>query len=80
MDQDNELLTGKELMATVPAAIYIGTSPKFLENRRVTGDGPPFIRISSRCIRYRRCDLDAWVETLRRSSTSDEGPQGDAAA
>jgi excisionase family DNA binding protein len=55
-----------EWLAPKQAAVYIGVSPKTLENwrshkRRVT-DGPPFSRVSGRLVRYRRSDLDAWME------------------
>jgi predicted DNA-binding transcriptional regulator AlpA len=53
------------------AADLIGLTPRFLQERRRTGDGPPFVRISSRCIRYRPSDIEAWAEDRLRTSTSD---------
>jgi hypothetical protein len=42
-----------------------------MEVRRYRGDGPPFVRVSSRCVRYRPEDLEAWTAARVRISTSD---------
>lgn len=65
------------LLTPSDAAIYLSMTPRFLEVRRHLGDGPPFVRISSRAIRYFRSDLREWAEARRRTSTSDPGPAGD---
>ncbi|MBF0446381.1 MAG: helix-turn-helix domain-containing protein [Magnetococcales bacterium] len=57
------------------AAVYLGHSVRTLQKWRVTGGGPKFVKVSARSIRYRRCDLNAWVEDRIRSNTS----QGEAA-
>jgi predicted DNA-binding transcriptional regulator AlpA len=54
------------------AAEFLGLSVKTLQKRRVTGDGPKYIRISSRCVRYRRSDLISWSNSLVRTSTSED--------
>ena len=71
-NEQDGLLTAQE------AAAYLGLTPRFLEMRRFNGNGPPYIRISSRCVRYLQSDLQAWVEDLRRTSTSDPGPEIEA--
>ena len=47
------------------AAAYLGLSVRTLQNWR-SGRGPypsiPFVKISARCVKYRRADLDAWIE------------------
>ena len=63
------------LLKPQEAAAYLGLTPRFLEMRRFNGNGPPYIRISSRCVRYQKSDLQAWVGELRRTSTSDPGPE-----
>ncbi len=55
------------------AAIILGVTPRCLENWRHRGGGPNFIRISARCIRYRRSDINKWIEERVRTSTSDRG-------
>lgn len=55
------------------AAKHLSVSKRTLRNWRVRGGGPPFVKISARCIRYRAADLDAWAERQIRKSTSDRG-------
>ena len=50
-----------------------GLSKRFWESRRITGDTPPFIRISARAVRYRWDDVSKWIEARIRTSTSDQG-------
>ena len=57
------------------AAAFRGVTPRKMQKDRQTGDGPKFIRLSSRCIRYRRIDLRADAEARMRSSTSDPGAE-----
>ncbi len=57
------------------AAIILGVTPRCLENWRHRGGGPSYVRISARCIRYRRSDLKSWVEERVRTSTSDRGTE-----
>jgi len=37
----------------------------------VTGEGPRYSKLGG-SVRYRRCDLDAWLESRLVSSTSEE--------
>ena len=67
-----------ELIRQAPAAEFAGLKPRGLEAMRQRGDGPKFVRVSSRCIRYRRIDLREWSESLLRKSTSDPGPKATA--
>lgn len=53
------------------AADYIGHSKRALQNWRVRGGGPKFIKVSGRSIRYRRLDLNAWAESKLVASTSE---------
>jgi predicted DNA-binding transcriptional regulator AlpA len=61
---------GKLLLTEDEAAEALGFTPRFLQNRRVTGDSPPYVRISSRAIRYRPEDLAAWIADRIQTSTS----------
>jgi hypothetical protein len=63
---------GKILVDEREAADLLGFTPRFLQVRRQTGDGPPFVRVSSRAIRYRPEDLRAWAADRLRTSTSDQ--------
>lgn len=63
------------LMNENEAAELLGFSVRTLQTWRFRGGGPQFIRVSSRCIRYRREDLEAWIEERTRRTTSDPGPE-----
>lgn len=55
------------------AGKVLSVGKRTLQGWRLRGCGPPFVRISSRCIRYRPCDVRAWIEERLRASTSDSG-------
>lgn len=61
------------LLNTAQAAKYLGISIAFLERDRWAGAKIPFIKIGSRAVRYRLRDLDAYIQTRLRKSTSDPG-------
>lgn len=61
------------LLTEEEAARTIGFTARFLQARRLSGDGPPFVRISARAVRYRPEDIDEWAKSLIRTSTSDTG-------
>ncbi len=65
----NQLLTENQV------ADYLNLSPRSLQAWRYRGGGPPFIAISRRAVRYRKDDLDQWVSSLVRTSTSDPGAE-----
>jgi predicted DNA-binding transcriptional regulator AlpA len=60
--QDHPIDRGPEpLKSEGEAAEYLGFTQRALQAWRSRGGGPRYVRISSRAIRYRRCDLDAWI-------------------
>jgi hypothetical protein len=61
-----------DLLTTERAAAYLGLRPKTLEFWRYQGIGPPWLRISRRCVRYRLRDLDTWLEKRSMISRQDE--------
>jgi len=56
------------------AAKFLSLSKRTLQKFRNCGGGPQYIRISSRCIRYRRDDLRAWSEERAFNNTSEYLP------
>ena len=52
----------QELVTERDAAKFLGVSQIFLRKRRHEGGGPAFVRIGSRNVRYRVCDLQRWVD------------------
>jgi hypothetical protein len=63
---------GPTLVDTRGAAEILHLTPRALEERRRRGSGPPFVRISPTCVRYRISDLVAWVEERTFTSTAEE--------
>ena len=53
------------------AAAFLGYSVRALQNWRVRGGGPNFVRVSKRSVRYRRKDLIEWTDDNTVSSTSE---------
>ncbi len=68
------------LLYTVEAAFLLGLSSRTVEALRLRGGGPPYIQVTPKAVRYRRRDLDAWLDARRRKSTSDPGPSDPEAA
>jgi len=65
-----------QLLTTEQAARYLGVSKAFLERDRWAGAQIPFVRVGRRAVRYRRSDLDAFLETrVQRSTTAPRGTQ-----
>lgn len=60
---------------TIGAAAHLGLRPSTLTNMRVRGDGPIFAKFGRRVL-YDRADLEAWVYSCKRRSTSDTGQGG----
>ena len=52
------------------AATYTGISASTLNKLRVFGGGPAYLKLGRRVV-YALPDLDAWLATKRRRSTSD---------
>lgn len=53
------------------AARFLGYTVRALQNWRVRGGGPKFVKVSARSIRYRRRDLITWAEARLVSNTSE---------
>ena len=62
----------RHMVHTVEAATYCGSSASTFEKLRLTGGGPVYSKIGRRVV-YRIDDLDAWLASNRRRSTSDTG-------
>ena len=64
-----------QLVRQEQAAALLSVSPRCMENWRHRGEGPKFVRVSGRCIRYRKSDLTLFIEERLRTSTSDRGDE-----
>ena len=59
MNEDEELC---EWFSPKRAAVYLDTTVNTLNDWRWRGKGPAFKRVGQRMVRYRRTDLDAFLE------------------
>jgi predicted DNA-binding transcriptional regulator AlpA len=59
-----------ELFTTKQAATLLKVSKNYLEQLRVTGGGPRYFKLSPQQVRYRRSDLESWLTSCARTSTS----------
>ena len=55
------------------AAAYVGLSESTLNKLRLSGGGPRYLKITPRRVTYDTADLDEWLASKRRMSTSDAG-------
>lgn len=51
----------EKLLTNTDVAKLLGIAPRSLEQMRHKGTSPPFVRISSRCVRYRMADVERWI-------------------
>lgn len=56
MGQDDELLTARQVAA------MLNVSLATFKRIRKAGEGPPSIRVGQRAIRYRRRDVERWLQ------------------
>ena len=61
------------LLTETEAAAYLSYRPRTLASWRRTGHGPRFVAVSKTSVRYRKSDLDTWIKSKVRRSTSDDG-------
>ena len=59
------------LIDEADAAGFLDFSVRTVQGLRYRGGGPKFVRLSSRCVKYRRADLREWTESRLQTSTSD---------
>ena len=61
------------LLSTEQAARHLALSPRTLEALRLRGGGPAYVALDRRAIRYRIEDLESWIASRIRLSTSNDG-------
>jgi excisionase family DNA binding protein len=71
MPDTDRLLTDDE------AAAYLSASTSTLNFWRTQRRGPAFVKLG-RNVRYRRCDLDRWIEANRRETSDSRAAAGAA--
>ena len=63
------------LITEIAAAAFLDLERRTMQSLRQRGGGPRFVRISSRCIKYRRADLRTWSEARLVSSAAEATPE-----
>jgi hypothetical protein len=64
----------KQRLNTVEAAVYLQLGRSTLEKKRISGDGPRFLKLGcgkQARVSYEVGDLDEWLESTKRRSTSE---------
>jgi len=61
----------RPLLNEKQAAEYLGVTPRYLQYKRLNGGGPPFIRLSHRCVRYQRQALDKYCVMKSQGPAND---------
>jgi excisionase family DNA binding protein len=59
-----------DILNTKEAAAYVRLGKPTLERFRISGDGPKYCKLGG-AVRYRKADLDAWLESRLTGSTSE---------
>ena len=62
--------TVSEILNTREAAAFVRLGKPTLERFRLTGAGPSYCKLGG-AVRYRRADLEAWLESRLTQSTSE---------
>lgn len=60
----------KAIYKTKEAAEYLGVTTNTLEVWRCQGKGPVFLKYETKAVRYRKEDLDSFIEMSLCSNTS----------
>ena len=58
------------------AADFLDVTPRKMQQWRQHGDGPPYILLSPRLVKYTRARLKRHADECLRRSTVDPGPNG----
>jgi predicted DNA-binding transcriptional regulator AlpA len=61
---------GMRLRSVREAAAYLGISVSMLNKLRLTGNGPPYMKLGRRVL-YGLHDLETWAATRKRNHTSE---------
>jgi hypothetical protein len=75
----NTSVTVDPFMTPDDVARIIKRPVSWLAKKRMTGDGPPFLKIGGK-IRYRRSGLEAWLTGCERTSTAQPHQANDTAS
>lgn len=67
------------LLDDFKVSALIGRARSTLQKDRVTGEGPPFVRVG-RLVRYRQSDVESWLAGLELQHSTSQQSAADAIA
>lgn len=59
-------------MSTEDVAELLSSTVQYVSKLRRTGGGPPFYEISPRFYRYKKSDVEAWIESKKTTKLEKE--------
>jgi len=62
-----------QLMTIEDLALYLGDSKRTIYKYIASGDCPPYIKISSKNIKFDREDVDKWLESKKVNPKKERG-------
>ena len=78
MNIEHSPLRSSAKLRAPAASAYLGLSVSTLAKMRLRGDGPPYCKCGPRIVIYDITDVENWLATRRRTSTSDPGREANA--
>ena len=60
----------RRLLSRIEIEAEYGISRRWLELAAISGEGPPFIKVSPRMVRYRRNQLEKWLNDREFDNTT----------
>jgi predicted DNA-binding transcriptional regulator AlpA len=60
------------MLSVIETAWYLSLSKSWLDKKRLSGGGPPYLKLGRRVV-YDVADLDAWAASNKRQTTSEAG-------
>lgn len=58
-----------QILRAPAVAAALNLSVSTLAKMRMSGDGPPFVKLGSRAVGYRSIDVQKWLEEQQRQRT-----------
>ena len=58
------------LIPEKPAGVFLDVTTRKMQKWRQDGNGPPYIRLSARCVKYTRARLKRYADERLRTSTA----------
>ena len=68
----DRIFVDEDYMASEIELEQLGLNRRTLQKKRLLGGGPPFHKLSPRCVRYRVGDVRAWLAMHRIDRTPEQ--------